>query len=241
MPRAYVERTYRQRADSGLAPFSVVVEQTDLLVSAETNLEAETRASVQRHRRALERCIGEHPEFATSLTPLSLSRSEPLLAEMLRASAVCNVGPMAAVAGAIAEFVGRDLLRFSPQVLVENGGDLFVATHEERVLSIFAGESPLSERLGLKIPAAAQPLGVCTSSGTVGPSLSFGRADAATVVARSAAFADAAATALANRIHEAADIEPALEMAQQLEGLAGVVLIKGDRLGAWGAVELLRL
>ncbi len=119
---------------------------------------------------------------------------------MAAAAQTAGVGPMAAVAGAIAECVGRELLEFSPEVIVENGGDIFLKVSHRRTVGIFAGDSPLTGRIGIQIEARDTPLGVCTSSGTVGHSLSFGRADAVVVLAPAAALADAAATAIGNRV-----------------------------------------
>jgi ApbE superfamily uncharacterized protein (UPF0280 family) len=85
------------------------------------------------------------------------------------------------------------------------------------------------------------PLALCTSSGTVGPSLSYGKADAVTVRARSAALADAAATALGNRVSRASDIQGAIRQAQSIEGLGGIIIIKDDQVGAWGEMELVAL
>jgi ApbE superfamily uncharacterized protein (UPF0280 family) len=108
-------------------------------------------------------------------------------------------------------------------------------------VALFAGKSPLSHRVGLRIDPSWSPLGVCTSSGTVGHSLSFGRADAACVVAPDAALADAAATALGNRVRDAGDIPAALEWAAGLPEILGSVVIVGDKLGARGQVELVPL
>jgi len=142
--------------------------------------------------------------------------------------------------GAIAEFVGRELLEFSPEIIVENGGDIFVKSLRQRTIGIYAGGSPLTGRLGLQIEPEDTPLGICTSSGTVGHSLSFGRADAAIVLADSATLADAAATAIGNRVSEPADIEKAIEFARGIGQLRGVVIIKGENLGVWGEVKLVK-
>jgi ApbE superfamily uncharacterized protein (UPF0280 family) len=141
----------------------------------------------------------------------------------------------------LAEFVGRDLLRETPEVIVENGGDLFIRSARELKVAIFAGSSPLSLRVGLKISEAAAGLGIATSSGTVGPSLSFGKADAACVLSPSAALADAAATAVGNVVKSPGDLAAGLEAAQKIEGVIGAVLIIGEKMGAWGRVELLEL
>ena len=123
-------------------------------------------------------------------------------------------------------------------MIVENGGDIFLVTARPRVAGIFAGASPLTGHLGLQLTRVNEPLGLCTSSGTVGPSLSFGRADAAIILASSAALADAAATALGNRIQTADDIERGLAFVRHVPGVLGAVAIVGESLGAWGEVEL---
>jgi len=151
------------------------------------------------------------------------------------------VGPMAAVAGAIAEYVGRELLEFSPEIIVENGGDIFLACSRETRVGIFAGNSPLSLRVGLVVPAAGHSWGVCTSSGTVGPSLSFGRADAVCILSSSASLADAAATAVGNLVRTPGDLEKGLEKAKAIEGVWGAVIILGEKLAAWGKIELVEI
>jgi len=148
---------------------------------------------------------------------------------------------MAAVAGAVAQAVGGALLAASPEVIVENGGDIFLASGAERVAAVFAGDSPLSMKLGLKLPAAPRGLGLCTSSGTVGPSLSAGRADAAVVLAPDAALADAAATAIGNRVKSAGDLAAAMEFAEGVAGLSGALAVIGESLAAWGKIELVKL
>lgn len=190
----------------------------------------------------LERYVRDDPGFASSLTPYELRPDAPEIArEMAEAARRSGVGPMAAVAGAVAEWVGRALLAESGQVIVENGGDIFVHTSRPRTAAIYAGSSPLSGRVGLRISLTDRPLGLCTSSGTVGPSLSFGKADAAVVLAESAALADAAASALGNRVQGAGDVKSTLEHLQMIAGVLGGAVVIGDHLGAWGEVEVLKL
>jgi ApbE superfamily uncharacterized protein (UPF0280 family) len=160
---------------------------------------------------------------------------------MLLAGRQLSVGPMAAVAGAIAESVGTSLQAISRNVVVENGGDLYLASERETTVGVFAGRSPLSMRLGVRIPPEEMPCGLCTSSGQVGPSLSLGKADAVTVWASSTALADAAATALANRVAAQEDIEPTLDVARTTEGLKGALVVFQDRIGVWGPLELVKL
>lgn len=157
---------------------------------------------------------------------------------MLEAGRKANVGPMAAVAGAIAEYVGKELLEFSPEIIVENGGDIFLKVLRKRIVGIYAGDSPLTGKVGLEINPQETPLGVCTSSGTVGHSLSFGKADAVVVIATSATLADAAATAICNRVSQPEDIHSAIEFGKQISSLKGIVIIIGGDVGAWGDVKL---
>ena len=126
-------------------------------------------------------------------------------------------------------------------MLIENGGDIFAASAAERVIGIYAGNSRFSGKIGIKLRAAQMPCGVCTSSGTVGPSLSFGKADAVTILAQSAALADACATAVGNMIRRADDFEPGLAFAAHIEGVFGAAILLGDHLGAWGGVEFVSL
>ncbi len=165
----------------------------------------------------------------------------PIVREMIRTSRLAQVGPMAAVAGAIAQYVSKDLLALSKEVIVENGGDIFLSVRKERVIGIYAGSSPLSLKIGIRIDPADSPIGVCTSSGTVGHSLSFGRADAVCILSASAALADAAATAVGNLVHEKKDIETGLEKGKEIPGVLGTLIIVGDRTGAWGNIRLTQL
>ena len=236
----YQPRTYRHRIEStGLAAFTVAVKETDLYIRAASNLQRKTRRLVLKYRTQLERYIEQNPDFQTSLKPLSVSEQAPrIIKEMIEAGQKANVGPMAAVAGAIAEFVGTELLEFSPEIIVENGGDIFLKVNNKKVVGIYAGESPLSGKIGLEISPQETPLGVCTSSGTVGHSLSFGRADAVVIIARSATLADAAATAIGNVVQKPADINTAIERGRSISGLKGIVIIIGGDIGVWGSVKL---
>lgn len=239
----YEARTYRERVKSDdLVSFEVTVKETDLLIRAESDLRAEAREAVLRYRHQIESYIAVNPGFERSLVPVGEDAFAPrIVREMIGASRLASVGPMASVAGAMAESVGRELLTRSGQVIVENGGDLFLASSRVRTVAVYAGASRLSMKLGLVVEPGETPVGICTSSGTVGPSLSFGKADAVCIVAASAALADAAATAVGNRVGREADIEAALERGREIEGVLGILVIRGERLGVWGRVRLARL
>jgi len=236
----YTERNYRKRTrPRGLFSFQVAVRETDLWVCAGRDLEKETRDLVFASRHQLETYIQSHPGFLHSLLPMKEDPyAPPLVREMIRATGKAGVGPMAAVAGAIAQQVGEGLLNLTDQVIVENGGDIFLKADRPLTVSIFAGTSPLSERFGILVPTRQMPLGVCASSGTIGHSLSQGIADAVCVLSSSTALADSAATALGNRIKKKRDLESAAGWADRIEGILGGVVIMGDAMATWGDIEL---
>jgi ApbE superfamily uncharacterized protein (UPF0280 family) len=237
------QRSYRSwLTRDGLVPFRVAVKETDLYILARILLEQEAHEALIQLRQQIEEYIKGSPLFQTSLVPLPADPRAPrIVKEMLAASQQAGVGPMAGVAGAMAEFVGKALLASSPEVVVENGGDIFIQVSTERKIGLFAGRSPLNMRVGIKVPPERTPVGICTSSGTVGHSQSFGRADAVCVISPSATLADAAATALGNRVQGKGDIERVLEEGRTISGVEGIVIIVGDALGAWGEYELVKL
>jgi len=210
-----------------------------LYIRAGADYKKKARQLVLKHRRSLENYIKRNPAFLGSLEPLHIGDNAPRIArQMAVAAEAAGVGPMAAVAGAIAEFVGRELLKFSPEIIVENGGDIFLRSLQTRRVGIYAGTSPLTGTIGLEIKGQDEPCGICTSSGTVGHSFSLGKADAVVVIAPSAILADAAATAIANLITQPADISDGIALAQRISGVSGVVIIKDEHIGVWGNITL---
>ena len=236
----YEPRTYRHWVKGkGLVSFKVVVKETDLYVRASRNLKSKALKLVLKYRDTLERYIERHPSFLTSLEPFPVGNDAPRIVKSMSESArKVGVGPMASVAGAITEFVGTELLAFSPEVIVENGGDIFLKSLEKRIVGIYAGKSPLSGKIALQIDGEDTPLGICTSSGTVGHSLSYGKADAVVVLCQSPTLADAAATAIGNLIKQPGDIPSGIEFAKSIEGLKGLLIIKDDKVGLWGEVKI---
>lgn len=247
-PESYQTRSYRLLPDqAGLVSSLVQIQETDLHILASRDVQERATELVLQYRSQLEAYIVRHPLFLATLDPLPLDLlAPPLVREMQVAAQAAGVGPMAAVAGTIAEFVGKSLLAEGvDECIIENGGDIFVSRRQESRVAIFAGQSPLSYKIGLRLEVGLMPIGVCTSSGTVGHSLSLGKADAAVVVARSTALADAAATAIGNAADvsrgEKGAVEQALARAREIEGIEGAVVICGAAMGAVGSIELVRL
>lgn len=239
---SFEPRIYRRSVDpAGLSCFEVVVKETDLMVCAERDLTDLAEDLVHRARWDLESYIVGHPRFAESYVPVQVEVDAPtIVQQMARAAWRANVGPMAAVAGTVAEFVARGLAESSPNVIVENGGDIYIMGQSERVVALWASR-PGVDLIGLKIPAGMQPVAVCTSSSTVGPSVSLGSAEAVTALAHDGALADAVATALANTIHDVADVSKAVDAAKLVPGVFGVLATVNGHVGAWGSVHLVPL
>ncbi|RQD73018.1 MAG: UPF0280 family protein [Candidatus Syntrophonatronum acetioxidans] len=241
----YDIRTYRrQKQDKDLHSFTATVKDTDLWIGVDSksyrpDFKKRVEDLVWRERRVLEGFITREPEFKASLEPYLLPPQAPNLAViMARAGNQVGVGPMAAVAGAFAELVGKEMMKLTGEVIVENGGDVFLKIKKKRKISIYVGDSPFSNRLALEIRPSETPLGVCTSSGIVGPSYSKGKAHGVVVLSPSTPLADAAATYLGNLIIKREDVEKTLEESRKISGIKGVLIIKDDKLGAWGRIRL---
>ena len=194
----------------------------------------------EEKRRELEKLIEAVPSFQTSLRPMVFNGEIPPLAlNMVSAANRCDVGPMAAVAGAFSEIAWQYLRNYGSEIIVENGGDIVSDSQKERIIKVFAGPSIFSGKIGIKLSPGKH--GICTSSGTVGPSLSFGQADAVVIISKSASLADAAATAGGNRIQNSDDFKGALAFLQAIDGVDGILMIKEDKMLAWGNLEVVPL
>jgi ApbE superfamily uncharacterized protein (UPF0280 family) len=243
MRHPYQKRTYRNLVQcKHLTSFQVVVKETDLFVHADRNLKRITQELILKYRGYIENYIKRHADYGRSLHPWKPDTLAPkIVNDMAKSGAKAGVGPMAAVAGAIAEYVGIDLLSHSEEIIVENGGDIFLKTNNPLTIGIFAGQSPLNMKLGIKIDCRNAPSAICTSSGTIGHSLSFGSADAVCVISNSCSLADAAATAIANLVHGKDDVDKAIEVGKQIEGVRALAVIIGSDIGLWGDLEVVPL
>ncbi|SCZ79602.1 hypothetical protein SAMN03080599_01839 [Acidaminobacter hydrogenoformans DSM 2784] len=240
----YELRFYRDWTGSHLTNplkrFNVTMDESDLELYVTNDIsETDVQAVLADCRAQLSAQLLREPDFLESLVPLAPRPDDgPLAARMKAAAQLAGVGPMAAVAGTIAEAVGVYLRQFSPDVIVENGGDLYLTLSTERRVLVYAGDSPLSNRLALNVKPEDTPLGICTSSGRFGHSLSFGKAHAAVILSKNPALADAVATATANRVSTPEDIDAAVAFAAGIPGIKGVIVIQDDRMGLWGELDL---
>lgn len=240
----YVERRYRSRMGRDAVVFTVSHRESDLWIAVDRGdaavMAARTEHFLHELRVRLDRYLDCDPAYLRALVPcLPRPDAPPLLHEMAVAAATAGIGPMSAVAGAFARETGRMLRReFGVgEVVVENGGDIYADIVEGMDIPVFAGQSPLSEKVGIFIPEGGR-ISICTSSGTVGPSLSFGMADAVMIVCSDAALADSYATAFANKIHTKQDINNVIAEIRKIPAISGAICIKDDMFGICGEYGL---
>ncbi|MBN1234950.1 MAG: UPF0280 family protein [Methanotrichaceae archaeon] len=200
------------------------------------------RESIREQRAYLENFIRKDHFFQLTLEPYILLDEEeapPIIKQMIEKSAVFGIGPMAAVAGTIAGFAVQAMMdEGATYAVVDNGGDICVLNDQPIVVGIYAGSSPIKD-LAFQLAARNRPLGICTSSGNVGPSISFGCADAAVVISQDVALADAAATTLGNAVTLQGPLQECFQAIDQ-PGIDGALVIRGDKMALWKELPPLR-
>ena len=238
----YQERTYRSLiAVDDLVTSRVCAGESDLFILANQDVTQRGHGFLLEVRNDLESYISRDPTFLTSRVAHRPLHNAPwIVIRMAEVSSYYNIGPMAAVAGAVADCVGQQLMKSQTDVIIENGGDIFVHTRKPIVFTLYAGKnSPFSGKLKFKPTLSDSALGVCTSSGTVGHSYSQGRADAVCVVSQTASQADAAATAMGNKVKHKKDIGQVIQEASNNQNILGIIVALEDKLGIWGEVEII--
>ncbi len=215
--------------------------ETELSIKAsnENAIDAAIEASIEA-RQLIERFIVRHPEFRNSLEPIEIKEQDipPVIETMLKASEKVGIGPFAAVAGTISQIAAEAAIEYGAKnVIVNNGGDIAIIGNREFRVGIHAGDSPITKNFALQINPSELPVGICTSSGSVGHSISFGDADAVVVVANQAPVADAAATLIANVVTGGdawLSIKRGLDKARRVKCIRGAIIVRGPHVGAWG-------
>ncbi len=233
------KRFYRNYGNTEFCTFNVSCDTTDLFIRAEKDLSGRALNFLTKTRKELSEYIKSEPAFLTSLDPLAENENCPgIVKAMYRAGNAAGTGPMAAVAGAIAELTGRELLKYSGQVIVENGGDIWMSTDYDTDIGIYVDNTFFKNRLAIKIKADRSPCSICTSSSRLGHSLSFGNADSVTVIGTDGALADAVATGACNRVKGEDTLESAVEYALSIKGIRGCMAVRRDRIAAMGDIEM---
>jgi ApbE superfamily uncharacterized protein (UPF0280 family) len=234
----YQERYYRDYVAGGLRTFNITLFESDLQIYADQALRQSLEEELKIIRQEIEDYIKKYPEFQMSLKPLKILKNDSLLiGHMKEASKKLGVGPMATVAGAVAHYLGQAFYQETSELIIENGGDLYVYSGTDKKVLLHGGPEATVKDLTIKIDKDKLPMGVCTSSGKLGHSKSFGRCDAVTVLSKDTLVADAAATALGNLLKSKGDIREVLQYSKTFKDIVGVVAIVDDQMGAWGEFE----
>ncbi|MDY0133240.1 MAG: UPF0280 family protein [Desulforegulaceae bacterium] len=223
--------------------FQISIEETDIHIQVPKNgLEKKAEEIIIETRKVIKDYIKKHPDFKTTLLPYPEDPiSHPVIQKMINAGKKTNTGPMASVAGAVCQETGYYLLNFCDEFIIENGGDVFFKTKNEFISAVYSGKnSPFSNKLGLKL-SSSSALSICTSSGTLGHSLNFGKADSVTIASKDAYLADGYATALSNMVKTDEDIKAVIELAMSKKEIEAIVIIKDNKTGAAGKIELVRI
>jgi ApbE superfamily uncharacterized protein (UPF0280 family) len=211
----------------------ILTDKPDLVYTAKEN--------ITYHRAQLENYIKLNPSFKSSLKPIPVINPPEVIIRMVKAAQLANVGPMAAVAGVLADLAVEEMIKNGANVaIIENGGEVALNSNRSIDIALQAGETPLSKRIGFRV--IDFPLGVATSSGKFSHALSFGESDAVTVFAKNAGIADAVATAAGN-IVKGDDIENAimrgLNLTLKVPGVFGTLIIYNDKTGFGGDIPKL--
>lgn len=233
-------RSYRSRAHADLQAFQIVIEETDLWIAAQQDLSTPIAAYVRQLRGQIQAQGAIFPDFLTTLVPWETTAHAPAIIQRMTAAAkLVHVGPMAAVAGVIAQMVVEKFSCQSPNLLVENGGDIYISSTSHRYIGIL---NIPDQKLKLAVPVQAHefPCAFCASSAKIGQALSFGNADLVVVRSKDGALADAAATALANMLHKAQDMDLVLAQGKKWQtlGIDGLFAQCQGKIGLWGQMEL---
>lgn len=237
----YQRRFYRDWVKAeDLCLARIAVKETDLQILTDKPVDKDfIKRRIDFYRGQIESYISKDNRFLTSLKPIEVElNAAPIVRKMSCAAKKANVGPMAAVAGAIAQNLGKDLLRRGfKEVIIENGGDIFLKIKKIRRVAVYAGKLNSLNNLKLKITPQNTPLGICASSAALGHSLSFGRADSVVILSKDASLADAAATAVCNCVKSKDNLKDCLNFAYSIKGVTGAVIILKSNFASIGKIE----
>lgn len=213
---------------------------SDLFISSSEDVSAIITGRLSEFYNIIEKEIKKNPAFEKSLSPFPYaSDSNWIISEMNDAAKAFNVGPMAAVAGALCEFIARDIKDDVRYLIIENGGDAYIRSKKDIITSVFFKSLYFKDDLKIKISKTLLPCGIASSSGVFGHSTSLGKSDIALVIAKDAITADAAATAFANLIKKPEDLEDAVNLMKINKEILGLLAVKDEKIAVYGQVELI--
>jgi ApbE superfamily uncharacterized protein (UPF0280 family) len=220
--------------------WKIIYKYSDLLVSCNKDISLKLEKLIKEIYCLLESCIKEEPSFQKSLSPLKIkSHYPPVIKRMCQKAVIFNVGPMATVAGAVCDYIASGLDKYCRRLIIENGGDVFMKSNKDVDVGVYLKNKYFADKIYLKIKAGDTPCGLCSSSGSFGHSLSMGSSDLVVVLAKTTISADGAATSIANKIKSPNDISKTINDYKNIKDITGILIIKDDRLGIWGNIELI--
>ncbi|MFX0036708.1 MAG: UPF0280 family protein [Candidatus Hermodarchaeota archaeon] len=222
------------------------------IISDSKNAILRAKECFYRQRRILEEYIAKDTHFLNSFSPVKVNTNFRIINIMAKVAEMCNVGPMASVAGTFADLMLermkiKNLNQNSESstckiALVENGGEIAIDSEKSMKIALYAGKNELNLNLGFLIKKEDSPIGIGTSSATIGHAISFGQADAVTIFAKNAALADAAATKICNLV-KGKDIEKSikrgLDAVDDIDDLIGALIARKDKVGRTGKIPQL--
>lgn len=218
----------------------IVYKYSDMFISCDKDISFKLEKLVREVYDVLESFIIEEKSFKSSLSPIKIREEfPPLIKKMCQKADIFNVGPMASVAGAVCDYIAAGVDKYCHRLIIENGGDVFIKSNKDVDVGVFLKNENFKNKIYLKIKAKQTPCGICSSSGIFGHSLSMGKSDLVVVLSKSTISADAAATAIANKITKPADIEGAIEYYKKIKDVKGMLIVKDKMLGIWGDIELM--
>ncbi len=232
-------RFYRQLVSDDLYSFEISIKESNLFIKTCKDLKTVAFEALYKIRKDLENYILKSKEFLVSLSPIKQDKNAPnIVKKMIKTSSEVGVGPMACVAGAVSEEVGKILLKFCDECIVENGGDIFLKLNKDATLGLYVGKDNPLNNLNLILRQSDKPYGICTSSAKIGPSLSLGTSDASLIISHNAYFSDCLASACGNIIKNDKDIEKAVDFARTFHQTIGCCFVCENKIAFWGDFEL---
>lgn len=232
-------RFYRQNVADDLYSFEITIKESNIFIKTCKDLKLLAFDALYKIRKDLEGYILKSKDFFTSLVPVKDDKSAPpIIKKMIRTSSSVGVGPMACVAGAVSEELGKILLKHCDECIVENGGDIFLKLNKDTNLGLYVGKNSPLNNIYIILKKSNKPYGICTSSAKVGPSLSFGTSDVSLIISHDAYFSDCLASACGNIIKNESDLQKAIELARTFKETIGCCFVCNGKIAFWGDIEV---
>jgi len=235
----YEERFYRHYSKHRHS-LEITYRESDLYIVSDKEIDKKlAQTTLIKYYTQIENYIKKNPKFLSSLSPLEIiDPAPPIVKDMFEASKLAGIGPFSSVAGAVALYTGKSLLKFCNQIMVENGGDIFLKINKDKKIGLYLGENFHPQIITIKIKKRDYPFGICSSSSTIGPSLNFGRADLLSVIGKDAIISDVFATAYSNKIRKEKDINEVINEARSNSFIEAIIISFENKIFFWGNVEI---